>query len=117
MDRAHPLHVVSPKSQGEKMILSGGDVIEGKDLPEFTPLRIKCPECKRIYTLYIESLEQGLYTLIGQACPFCKRFIREEDNPEDLLVDLAEIRKMMGGDSENKGERHGNSSAPINGRS
>ena len=61
------------------------------------PLRILCPRCKDIYTLYVESLEQGLHTLLGQACPNCKRFIRESDDPEDLLIDLAEIKQIMGG--------------------
>jgi len=61
----------------------------------FIPLRILCPQCKKIYTLYIEDLNQGLHTLLGQACPYCKRFIREKDDPKDLLVDLKEIQEMI----------------------
>ena len=58
------------------------------------PLRIKCPECEHIYILYVEDLNQGLYTLLGQACPRCKRFLKESDDPEKILVDLKEIREM-----------------------
>jgi hypothetical protein len=59
------------------------------------PLRILCPECCKVYTLYIKDLNQGLYCLLGQACPYCKRFIRETDDPEKLLVDLKDIRESM----------------------
>jgi hypothetical protein len=67
------------------------------DDPDLIPLRIKCPDdrCNMIYTLYIEDFEQGLHTLLGQACPHCKRFIRETDDPEKLLVDLKEIKAKM----------------------
>jgi len=58
------------------------------------PLRIKCPDCGHIYILYVADLYQGLFTLLGQACPKCKRFLRESDDPEKILVDLKEIREM-----------------------
>jgi len=57
------------------------------------PLRIKCPECRKIYTLYIKDFDQGLHVLLGQACPFCKRFIKETDDPDALLIDAKEIRE------------------------
>lgn len=63
----------------------------------YIPLRIRCPQCQMIYVLYIESLEQGLHTLLGQACPFCKRFIKESDDPKHLLVDAGDVRKKMEG--------------------
>ncbi len=59
------------------------------------PLRIKCPECQRIFTLYIKDFNQGIHVLLGQACPFCKRFIKESDDPDALLVDAKEIREAM----------------------
>jgi len=61
------------------------------------PLRIKCPECKRIFTLYIKDFNQGLHVLLGQACPWCKRFIKESDNPDELLVDAKEMREAIQG--------------------
>lgn len=64
---------------------------------ERIPLRIKCPNphCQEIYTLYVENFDQGLHCLLGQACPNCKRFIRESDDPEKLLIDAKEIREMI----------------------
>lgn len=59
------------------------------------PLRIKCPECSKLYTLFIKDFDQGLHCLLGQACPYCKRFLRESDDPEALLVDAQEIREAM----------------------
>ncbi len=59
------------------------------------PLRIDCPDCHKIYTLYIKDFNQGLHCLLGQACPFCKRFIRESDDPEKLVIDAKEIKEMM----------------------
>ncbi len=59
------------------------------------PIRIKCPGCSKIYTLYIKDFDQGLHCLLGQACPFCKRFIRESDDPEKLIIDAKEIREAM----------------------
>ena len=56
------------------------------------PLRIKCPECKRIYTIYIEDLRQGMHTILGQACRFCKRFIKESDDPVKILADYEELK-------------------------
>ena len=64
------------------------------------PLRIKCPECQKIYTLYVKDFNQGLFVLLGQACPYCKRFIKESDDPENLLVDLQEVRESLAGDKE-----------------
>ena len=61
----------------------------------FFPVRIKCPECARVYTLFVEDPNQGLHTLLGQACPYCKKFITEKDDPEKLLVDLKEIRDLI----------------------
>ena len=45
--------------------------------------------------LYIKSFDQGLHVLLGQACPFCKRFIRESDDPDKLLVDAKPIREAI----------------------
>ena len=59
------------------------------------PIRIKCPECSKIYTLYITDFNQGLHVFLGQACPYCKRFIKDTDDPDDLLVDAKEIREMI----------------------
>ena len=59
------------------------------------PIMIKCPDCSRIYTLFIQNFDQGLHTLLGQACPFCKRFIKETDDPDKLLVDAKEIREAI----------------------
>lgn len=59
------------------------------------PLRILCPDCRKIFTLYIKDFEQGLHCLLGQACPFCRRFLKETDDPEKLLVDLSEIKKAI----------------------
>lgn len=69
--------------------------IEEKMKAGWIPLRIKCPECGKIYQVMIEDLRQGLYTLLGEKCPHCKRHIQEKDDPEDLLVDLEEIKKVM----------------------
>jgi len=59
---------------------------------EFIPLRILCPGCKKIFTIFIKDFDQGLHCILGQACPACNRFITEKDDPEKLLVDLKEIR-------------------------
>jgi len=96
MDRAHPANIISRKEPDIPLITPSGKVIQDLPLPKVTPLRIKCPECGRIYTLYIEDLNQGLHTILGQACPFCKRFLKETDNPEELLVDLEDIKKAFG---------------------
>jgi hypothetical protein len=59
------------------------------------PLRIKCPDCSRIYTLFIKDFNQGLHVLLGQACPYCKRFIKESDDPDALLVDAKPTRESI----------------------
>ena len=64
--------------------------------PNAMPLRIRCPKCRRIYVLYVEGPDTGLSTLLGQACKYCGRFIREKDDPKDLLVDRQEIMKNLG---------------------
>jgi len=61
------------------------------------PLRIQCPDCKAVYSVFIEDFEQELHTLLGEAvCPNCKRFIRESDDPESFLIDLQSIRESLG---------------------
>ena len=62
---------------------------------DFIPIRIKCPGCERIYSLYVKDFNQGLHTILGQACPHCKKFITEKDDPEKLLVDVKEIRESL----------------------
>jgi hypothetical protein len=59
------------------------------------PIRIKCPDCGRIFTLYIESFDQGVHIFLGKACPFCKYFIKEKDNPFEFIIDAKEIRESM----------------------
>jgi hypothetical protein len=59
------------------------------------PMRIKCPDCGKIYTLYIKDFDQGLHCLLGQACPYCKRFLKESDDPDKLLIDAKEMREAM----------------------
>jgi len=59
------------------------------------PLRLRCPECQKIFTIYIKDFDQGLYVLLGQACPYCKRFIKETDDPDALVVDAKEIREAI----------------------
>lgn len=68
------------------------------------PLRIKCPnpDCQKIYTLFVKDFNQGIHCILGQACPFCKRFIRESDDPKYLLVDLQKIKEMMKGEDKEK---------------
>ncbi len=63
------------------------------------PIQIKCPECARVYSLFIKDFDQGMHTLLGQACPYCKRFLTEKDDPEKILADLPEIRKLTEGDT------------------
>lgn len=72
---------------------------------DFIPIRIKCPGCQRIYSLYIKDFNQGLHSLLGQACPMCKRFITEKDDPEAILVDLKEIRESITKENNNAGNR------------
>ena len=69
---------------------------------DFVPLRIKCPECQRIYPLFVKNLDEGLHVILGQACPYCKRFIKESDDPEKILVDLQEIRELMKDENKQK---------------
>lgn len=71
------------------------DAIEAEIMNK-VPLRILCPKCQKIYTLYIESFDQGLWCILGQMCPYCKRFIRESDDPEKILVDLKDVRDSLG---------------------
>ena len=59
------------------------------------PLRIKCPDCQRVFTLYIRDFDQELHMLLGQACQYCKYFIKESDDPEKLLLDFREIRALL----------------------
>jgi uncharacterized Zn finger protein (UPF0148 family) len=62
----------------------------------FMPIRISCPDCKHVYSVFVKDLDQPLYTLLGEAvCPLCKRFIRDTDDPETFLIDLKEIRESM----------------------
>lgn len=68
---------------------------------DFIPIRIKCPGCGKIFSLYIKDFNQGLYVILGQACSFCKRFITERDDPETLLVDLKEIRENLNKENNN----------------
>jgi len=62
---------------------------------DYVPLRIKCPDCLHIFSLYIKDFDQGLHAILGQACPKCHRFLTEKDDPEVLLVDLKEIRASI----------------------
>lgn len=59
------------------------------------PIRIDCPDCHRIFTLYIENFDQGVHVLLGKACPFCKHFICEKDNPFEFMIDAKETREML----------------------
>ena len=70
-------------------------IVEEAARQDMVPLRILCPECKKIYQLYIKNLDQGIHCILGQACPFCRRFIKETDDPNELLVDAKELREMM----------------------
>jgi hypothetical protein len=60
---------------------------------ERIPLRIDCPGCHKIFVLWIENFDQGVSCLLGQACPHCKRFINEKDNPLEIIVGAKEIRE------------------------
>jgi len=68
------------------------------------PLRIHCPECNKIFVVFIKDFNQGLHCLLGQACPMCKRFIKESDDPDELLVDAKEIRSYL--QSKKEGETY-----------
>ena len=91
---AHEDHIITSSMPRE--FVRGMDAIMQSKIP----LRILCPKCKEIYLLYIKDLDQGLHCLLGQACPHCKRFITEKDDPEKLLIDAAEMRKFMTDDDE-----------------
>jgi len=68
------------------------------------PLRIKCPDCGRTYVLFIESFDQGLYCLLGQSCRYCGRFIKETDDPKELLLDAKEMRELIEGEEKKGGK-------------
>ena len=59
------------------------------------PLRIKCPGCQRIFTLYIDNFDQGVHVLLGKNCPWCKRFIKECDDPFEIIIDAKEVREAI----------------------
>ena len=90
MDKAHSGNIiVSPKR--DMPIPRGFD-------PNLIPLRIKCPDCGRIYLVFIENFDQGLWTILGKAvCPYCKRFIKESDDPDNIIMDAKEIREALEG--------------------
>ena len=77
-------------------------MIEEAAAQDLIPLRIRCPECKRIYTIFIKDFDQGLHVILGQACPFCKRFIKESDRPDEVLADAKEIREALKKDNEDR---------------
>jgi len=85
---AHDTNIIVKKSAEEI-------IAEEAARRDYVPLRIKCPDCANIFSLYIKDFNQGLHVLLGQACPKCHRFIKETDNPENLLVDLKEIRETL----------------------
>jgi len=90
--------IITPKSREER-------VAEEAARQDFVPIRIKCPECERVYTIFIKDFDQRLHTLLGQACPACKRFIKETDDPEKLLVDLKDIRDSITKENTNACDR------------
>ena len=81
-------------------------IVEEAARQDMIPLRILCPPkrggCGEIFKLFIKSFDQGLYCLLGQACPYCKRFIKESDDPNEILVDAKEMREMMGKDNKKR---------------
>jgi len=71
--------------------------------PNLIPLRIKCPDCGEIYLIFIENFDQPLHTILGKAvCPKCKRFIKETDDPEQIVLDAKEIREALEKDTVKK---------------
>ena len=88
---AHERHIIVPGLSKEEKAAYEAVIMER------IPLRIKCPNpvCQSIYTLYVESFDQGLHCLLGQACPNCKRFIRESDDPDKILIDAKEVRERI----------------------
>lgn len=99
-------HIIIPKRHQSA---SGYDPFEAQveraAASGLIPIRIKCPHCSRIFTLYIENFDQGVHIFLGQACTWCKYFIKEKDDPFDFIVDAKEIREAMKKESKNNGIR------------
>ena len=83
---AHERHVIVPGVSPQDAV-----AIEAAE-QEKIPLRVKCPKCGKIYVLFIKSFDQGSHCLLGQSCPYCKRFLKETDDPEEIMLDVKELK-------------------------